>query len=77
MGGFEDPLNIKGFLDKKDKFNDAELNRIYRHLLNYTYAATALEVKNHTEVNMQLQQIHKLLESLVSQAKNPTQLSTV
>jgi|688.fasta_scaffold40231_4 hypothetical protein len=62
-----DPLKINSLLFKPQKFNDAELNRFYRHLLNYTYASTALEVKNHEEVNEHLKEIHRLLQVLVKE----------
>jgi hypothetical protein len=55
-------------------YNSRELNKIYAHLLNYTYAATALEVKNHEVVNKHLQDIHNLLNKLVKE--NPNLIKT-
>jgi len=62
-----DPLQIDKLLFNQKSFNDKDLNRFYRHLLNYTYASTALEVKNHEEVNAHLKEIHRLLKTLVKE----------
>ena len=63
-----DPLKLTELLDKS-KIDTNDLTKFYRHLLNYTYASTALEVKNHEEVNLQLQEIRNLLLTLVPQSK--------
>ena len=63
-----DPLKLTELLDKS-RIDNTDLTKFYRHLLNYTYASTALEVKNHEEVNLQLQEIRNLLLILVPQSK--------
>jgi hypothetical protein len=69
-----EPLQVNDLLFNQKTFNDKDLNRFYRHLLNYTYASTALEVKNHEEVNAHLKEIHRLLKTLVKEEpKAPTQ----
>jgi hypothetical protein len=68
-----DPYDTTGLLAVKH-YNSRELNKIYAHLLNYTYAATALEVKNHEVVNKHLQDIHNLLIKLVKE--NPNLIKT-
>ena len=67
------PHEINELLPLK-RYNSVELNKIYAHLLNYTYAATALEVKNHEVVNKHLQDIHNLLTKLVKE--NPNLIKT-
>jgi hypothetical protein len=62
-----EPLQVNDLLFNQKSFNDKDLNRFYRHLLNYTYASTALEVKNHEEVNSHLKEIHRLLKTLVKE----------
>ena len=54
-------------------YNYKELNLIYTQLLNYTYAATAREIKNHEEVNAHLTEIHKLLKKLVKEEPAPAE----
>jgi hypothetical protein len=66
------PLNINNLLLKKNSFNNEELTKIYKHLINYTYAATDLEVKNNAEVNMYLKEIHRLLKTLVKEEPKTT-----
>ncbi len=63
---FIDPYNAISLIQTK-QYNNKELNLIYSQLLNYTYAATAREIKNHEEVNNHLIEIHKLLKKLVKE----------
>lgn len=48
-------------LIKPKHYNYKELNKIYAQLLNYTYAASAREVKNHEEVTAILKEIRNTL----------------
>lgn len=68
-----DPLKVNDLLFNQNKFNDKQLNKFYRHLLNYTYASTALEVTNHEEVNNHLKEIHRLLKKLVKEDPVPAE----
>ena len=65
-----DPYNAINLIQKKN-YNHKELNLIYSQLLNYTYAATAREIKNHEEVNSHLTEIHRLLKKLVKEDPEP------
>jgi hypothetical protein len=68
-----DPYNAINLIQKKSIFSTKELNLIYSQLLNYTYAATAREIKNHEEVNAHLTEIHKLLKKLVKEEPAPAE----
>ncbi len=63
-----DPFNVSLLLNKT-KYNDEERNNILRHLLYYTYSATASEIENHKEINKYLSEIKTLLEEHVNKDK--------
>lgn len=68
-----DPYDATELLKPKH-YSSKELNKIYSHLLNYTYASTALEVKHHEEVNTHLKEIQRLLKKLVKEDVPTSQL---
>ena len=51
------------------KISDEALRAFYKHLLAYTYKATASEIVNHDEVNKQLSEIKEILIKIVNQQK--------
>ena len=66
-----DPYNSQDFLRKDDNQKYSEINRdnILRHLLYYTYSATASEIENHNKINKYLSEIKTLLEEHVNKDK--------
>lgn len=54
---FEDGYDII----TKSKYNNNDTLKIFKHLLHYTYAATAKEVKHHEEVTQILKEIRDIL----------------
>lgn len=70
-----DPLKLTELLSKP-KLDDRDLNKFYRHLLNYTYASTVTEIKNHEAVNQQLAYIRTLLLSLLPENKDRNGIRT-
>lgn len=55
-----DPYNAIDLIKPKH-YNHKDINKIHAQLLNYTYAASAREVKNHNEVTAILKEIKELL----------------
>jgi hypothetical protein len=66
-----DPYNSQDFLrkDNNQKYSETNRDNILRHLLYYTYSATASEIENHREINRYLSEIKALLEEHVNKDK--------
>ena len=63
-----DPYHIIAALDiqnSKKSLTPEQMNLFFKHLLKYTYRASASEISNHIEVNKQLAELKQLLLKLV------------
>jgi hypothetical protein len=65
-----DPYGLIQIVNNQNsKISDEALRAFYKHLLAYTYKATASEIVNHDEVNKQLSEIKEILIKIVNQQK--------
>ena len=63
-----DPYHIVAALDinnSKKPLTQEQMNLFFKHLLKYTYRASASEISNHIEVNKRLAELKQLLLKLV------------
>jgi hypothetical protein len=73
---YMDRFQLLPLLQTPDAIPRDKMSYVFKHLLAYTYAATAAEISNHQEVNAQLQEIKETLKKLIKE--NPkTETPTV
>ena len=56
-----DPFQLLSTLSSSKELSKEQMNLFFKHLLFYTYRASASEISNHLEVNKQLAEIRRLL----------------
>lgn len=66
---YMDSLNLFPLAESANEIPPARMNNIFKHLLRYTYSATASEVANHQEINAQLKEIKETLGKLIKEQK--------
>jgi|LakMenEpi03Aug12_release.lakeMendotaPanAssembly.Ray.scaffolds.fasta_scaffold09297_2 hypothetical protein len=62
-----DGLNLFQLAQSSNEIPKDKINNIFKHLLRYTYSATASEIANHQEINAQLKEIKETLSKLIKQ----------
>ena len=60
-----DPNNLSSLINNNNELSKEEIHKIFKHLLLYTYNATASEIVNHDEINKQLAEIKELLMKII------------
>ena len=62
-----DRFQLLPLLQTPDAIPRDKMSAVFKHLLAYTYAATAAEISNHQEVNAQLKEIKETLHKLIKE----------
>ena len=68
---YMDRFQLLPLLKTPDAIPRDKMSYVFKHLLAYTYAATAAEISNHQEVNAQLQEIKETLKKLIKEDPKP------
>ena len=62
-----DTLNLFPLVQSQNDIPKDKMSNVFKHLLAYTYSATASEITNHQEVNAQLKEIKETLKKIIKQ----------
>ena len=68
---YMDRFQLLPLLQTKDAIPRERMESFFKHLLAYTYTATAAEIANHEEINAQLQEIKETLKKLIKEDPKP------
>jgi hypothetical protein len=60
-----DPFQLLSTISSSNDLTKEQMKNFFKHLLFYTYRASASEISNHLEVNKQLDEIKQVLLKLV------------
>jgi len=66
---YMDRFQLLPLLQTKDAIPRETMASFFKHLLAYTYTATAAEIANHEEINKQLADIKATLTKLIKEEK--------
>ena len=66
---YMDRFQLLPLLQTKDAIPRETMASFFKHLLAYTYTATAAEIANHEEINKQLEEIKATLKKLIKEEK--------
>ena len=66
---YMDRFQLLPLLQTKDAIPREKMALFFKHLLAYTYTATAAEIANHEEINKQLEEIKATLKKLIKEEK--------
>ena len=66
---YMDKFQLVPLLQTKDAIPREKMASFFKHLLAYTYTATAAEIANHEEINKQLEEIKATLKKLIKEEK--------
>jgi hypothetical protein len=66
---YMDRFQLLPLLQTKDAIPREKMASFFKHLLAYTYTATAAEIANHEEINKQLEEIKAALKKLIKEEK--------
>lgn len=66
---FMDRFQLLPLLQTNDAIPRETMTSFFKHLLTYTYTATAAEIANHEEINKQLVDIRATLAKLIKEEK--------
>jgi hypothetical protein len=61
-----DSLNLFPLVQSQSPIKQENMNNVFKHLLAYTYSATASEVANHEQINAQLKEIKSELKKIIN-----------
>ena len=68
---YMDRFQLLPLLKTPDAIPREKMASFFKHLLAYTYTATAAEIANHEEINKQLQEIKETLKKLIKEDPKP------
>ena len=66
---YMDRFQLLPLLQTKDAIPRERMESFFKHLLAYTYTATAAEIANHEEINKQLAEIKATLKKFIKEEK--------
>jgi hypothetical protein len=69
-----DPYNINNFLNPEVQLNDKLMRKILKHLVYYTYKASATEVHNKNELNKINESLVKIETMIKKMLKEPEEI---